>query len=208
MKKNTLILLAVALLTLFGRSSNGDERKKAESGKRVRVTAPAPERVSGRIVEKDDDLLTVVSKEGATPLTFTRRGRSVTGMLLTATDETILLQQSGDGKAIRIPRAAVVKLEVSRAPGRRKYGAGIGAATGLAAAFVLAAIVASSDDGGYFDFGFGVYAIAGSIFFVPIGAAVGAIVAPGERWEDVTLEGQNPFRASNPRVGLAFAIRF
>jgi hypothetical protein len=179
-------------------------------GTRVRVTAPAPEQRSGKIWESEDTV-TFISRENRSSQTFTRPGRAVTGTLVAATTDNIVLELSKKGQNISIPRGAIVKLEVSEAPSRRKRGAILGAFVGVGVAFAWAAILESGDDdGGYFSpsFDLPVYFAGASLLLAPAGAAVGAIVAPGERWRSVTTDTVSLPRAPVPRVCLTFAIRF
>ena len=80
-----------------------------------------------------------------------------------------------------LARQDVVRLERSVRPSRKSRGAVIGFAVGLAAALVKVAINGGCNDGcngGN---------VAVGVLFASATAGVGALVAPGERWEDVAL---------------------
>jgi hypothetical protein len=94
-----------------------------------------------------------------------------------------------------IPRDAIVRLERSIRPGRKKRGALIGFGVGFAAFFTLAEL--GNNEGcfsGGHECGFDV--LTAAVIALPV-AAVGAIVAPGEEWVDVPLT-RTPAAAVTP----------
>ncbi len=179
--------------------------EEISTGTRVRITAPAPNPVRGQIVARDDDTLTVVRDSSRD--TFTQKGRTLIGSVAAVTDDAILILTSEGKPTVRVPRTALVKLEVTVERSQKGRGALIGAGVGLAAALVLAAI-ASSDDESILQFSYGEAAAGLSLLFVPGGAAVGAIAAPGERWAPVKFGDGGARGISVPRIGAAFSIRF
>lgn len=109
---------------------------------------------------------------------------------LSAVDPESLTVVPKDGSEPRVvARGDVARLERSVRPSRRSRGALIGLAVGLAAAFAKVAI-----DGGCNDGCNGENVAAAGLLALST-AAVGAVVSPGERWEDVAL-GREPGRAT------------
>jgi hypothetical protein len=144
--------------------------------------------VPGHIVASNDDTLTVSFRDSSRD-TFTKKGRTLTGDVASVSDDALLVLTSEGQPPVRVPRRALLKLEVSEERSRKGRGALIGAGVGLAAALALAAIAAaSSDDEDIVQLGYGAAAAGLSLFFVPGGAAVGAIAAPGERWAPVKFD--------------------
>jgi hypothetical protein len=124
--------------------------------------------------------------------------RWIVGRIGSANDDAITLLEKPDSDPLVLPRSQVTRLEVSRRPSRRKKGALIGAAVGAAAGIAIVAL----DGGGSCpqpqeDFlglcrspknefsGPQYYAFAAALLGAA-GAGVGALVAPGEKWEAVT----------------------
>lgn len=109
---------------------------------------------------------------------------------LSASDAQSLTVLPRDDREPRVlARQDVARLERSVRPSHKSQGAVIGFAVGLAAALGRVAINGGCNDGcngGN---------VAVGILFASATAGVGAIVAPGERWEDVAL-GPHPGRAT------------
>jgi hypothetical protein len=205
MRRALVLGLALPLLTPL--ASAADE---IELGARIRLVAPAPRPVYGERVRDADSASetkteSFMSEADITPRTYTRPGQEVRGTLLDVTDDAIVLEIARGQRTIRVPRDAVVELEVSVARSRKKRGAALGALTGLGVAVVFAAI-AHDPDLIWGDFG---TVFAGSaLLFVPSGLAVGAIVAPGEQWRSVMPDSSGKAHIAPRRFGFSFAIRF
>ena len=124
---------------------------------------------------------------------------------LVAIDAEALTLRPAKGEPRRILLADLERLEVSRKPGRRRRGALIGLAAGAVGGYIWGA--SSNPDGcqpseyNFCFFGSGPWfsdeesGVMGAVFFGGIGAIVGAIVAPGEKWE----------RVSDPRLRVSVA---
>jgi hypothetical protein len=138
-------------------------------------------------------------------VTSAQPSRVLKGVFQGVLDDAIVVTLPNKG-SIQIPRAQVVKLEVSKAPGRKVRGALIGAAVGAGVAFLLA--VATTHEDSFIFNSVGQNTMLGSIFLVPTGAGVGALVAPGARWRSVPLETLTAVRTNNPQVGLNVSLRF
>jgi hypothetical protein len=156
----------------------------------------------------------------------TAQGRFV-GRVVSLSDEALELARGKDerGKALRIPRRDVIKLEVSERPGRRGRGATIGALVGLGAAVAIGVAggeTCGSDPGpGSWDnftekldynlcFGRTETAVLSGILTVPLGALLGAAIAPGEKWRPAGARDLS-MSAVAPRgggIGVRVSLRF
>jgi hypothetical protein len=115
----------------------------------------------------------------------------VVGEIVSADDETITVRAQRTGRTYEIPAEAVTRVELRRKTGARGRAIKIGALAGLAIGAVAG--YAAGDDCGAADapslvcFPRGgtalVLGLAGSL----VGAGVGAVVAPSERWELVRV---------------------
>jgi hypothetical protein len=113
-------------------------------------------------------------------------GERVVGRLLQQTDQVLVLEKGSPGKGdpVRIQRSDVAHFEVSVRPGRKRMGAGIGALAG-----VLAAVAIGASEGGgcapdaWICFSETETAGLVGVLTIPAGALIGALVAPGEKWE-------------------------
>jgi hypothetical protein len=120
---------------------------------------------------------------------------------LTAVDASVLVVDSS--KQVR--RDVIQKLEVSERRSWKKKGALIGAGAGVLAAAFLSAITNEEDlisPGEAF--------AVGLVLFTPVGAGLGALIAPGESW--VPVQALAPVAATHRhgsgRVLVALRIRF
>ena len=129
-------------------------------------------------------------------------GQPIVGTLLEANERELVLATSASERT-PVSRAAITRLERSLRPSRKLRGALIGFGVGLAA--VLGKVAA---DGGCND-GCDASNVAAGALVTLSTAAVGAVVAPGERWTDaepglavrlVPLVGR--------RAGLVLVARF
>ena len=115
---------------------------------------------------------------------------------LVAQDERSLTLQIQENKApVVVPRTAVTRVEESLRPGRKGHGALIGAAVGVGAAAILG--VAAGDDCSRDEllcYSHGEVALVSAALLVPLGAVIGALASPGERWGPV---------AAGHRVGVS-----
>ncbi len=121
-------------------------------------------------------------------------GGTIVGSLV-ASDAEALTLQTAKGDLRRVPRADLRHLDVSRKPSRRGRGALIGLAAGAVGGYIWAA--STNPDGGcepepyaFCIFGGPLFTdeqsgAMGAVALGGIGAIVGALVAPGEKWERV-----------------------
>ncbi len=102
--------------------------------------------------------------------------------LLVADERTALIVQTAKGM-LAVRREAIQKLEISERRSSKRKGALIGGAVGSAVVLALLASLCSSDwgcEGIDADRTAAVFGVVGGL-----GAAIGAAIAPGERWVDL-----------------------
>ncbi|HEU5174020.1 MAG TPA: hypothetical protein VFT96_04625 [Gemmatimonadaceae bacterium] len=108
----------------------------------------------------------------------------IRGTFLSAERDTIRVATTGGNLIVGVPYSAVQRLEVSRGRNRVRW-ALMGAGAGAVAGMLLGAMSASGGSGSINE---SWAPLGGLLAGIPIGAVVGAILAP-ERWRDhpVTL---------------------
>jgi hypothetical protein len=162
---------------------------------RVRVTAPTlmDKAFVGRLVASDDLTLRI------------EKGRS-----------------EGKPSTITVPRESVTRFEASRAPSRKGKGALIGILIGAGASVAVG--LAAGDDCSNSPPGDDLFSrldrnlcfdsketgLMTAILAVPVGALIGALAAPGEKWETVDVTrvrvGVAPTRGRGLEVRLALSF--
>jgi hypothetical protein len=127
-------------------------------------------------------------------------GKRLVGTIVAFDDTILTLQPQGAAEKIRIPRAAIARLEASRRRSRKRLGAGIGLLAGIGAAVAIdraadktcerAGNRQGDDQSGvlFTCLGAGTAGLFGAILSVPAGALIGWAVAPGEKWEETTAD--------------------
>ncbi len=130
---------------------------------------------------------------------------------LTATEPAHLTIRTAAG-SVTVPRQHIQTVERSMRRSRRRTGALIGGCVGVAAA----AILALTDEQEPFLFSDspplatrGELFLGGTLVFAPIGAGLGALLAPGERWVAVSVPRAASGDARPTRhvqVGLSFGF--
>jgi hypothetical protein len=148
------IALAVALVP--GAEGLAAGEGSGEGGPTVRVTAP------GVVVDLE-------------------------GEILSADDEAISVRARDGGQVHVIPADAVTRVEVRRKDHGRRRGAGLGALTGLAVGAVLGFAAgedcSAPDAPSIICFSRGETALVLGVLGAGVGAGLGALVVPRERWE-------------------------
>ena len=134
--------------------------------------------------------------------------KPVTGFVV-AEDETTLTLDLGRGTQT-FGREEIARLELSRQPSQRGRGALWGALAAGAVGGLVIGAASSCGSGDWFcdDSDVVVYGTMGALMAAPIGAAIGAAVSPGERWQPI--EGRR-FRVSVGPArgrGVAASLRF
>lgn len=150
-------------------------------------------------------------------------GKQITGRMLDLSDAAITIETSPDRPPVVLSRKDVAGLEVSLRRSRRKKGALIGLAVGAAIGTVIMAADNGHDSCPPLDQDFlgvcrslqeamqapGVY-VAGALFSSAAGAGIGALIAPGEKWERVTRDRLRvavaPTRGGGVRFGMSLAF--
>jgi hypothetical protein len=147
-------------------------------------------------------------------------GKRLVGTLVGLDETTLRLQREGKEPLV-VPRASILKVEVSRRRSRNADGAGIGLLIGLGTAIAIG--LATGDDcnaivGDSFEarlsrafcYDRGETALITGILTVPAGVVLGLVAAPGERWEASSPDRLRlaiaPARRGGVRASLA--IRF
>jgi hypothetical protein len=166
-----MALCFCAVLVGLSSEAPAGEASWVGAGSRVRVTLlSSGDRIVGRIVEADDDAI-------------------------------VLRRQKGDQiERLRVPRLDIRKLEVSQRRSRRGRGAGIGALVGVGTAVVLGVVAGESCSppptenslltfsqslDSSLCFSHAETALLTAIVTIPVGALLGAAIAPGESWRPV-----------------------
>lgn len=183
-------ILAVCLPLLFRFSGAFcEEQVSLPPGARVRATLVAPE--FGSVVDP----------------------KVITGTVLDLSETSLTVESSTKAPPIVIPLRNIANLELNLRQGRRKKGALIGLAAGAATGVLVALALDAThdDDPDSWDL-VGTKALVGfsAFYFGSVGSIVGALVAPGARWQSIP--------ADQIRLGLGnggqaegrlcFAVRF
>jgi hypothetical protein len=113
----------------------------------------------------------------------------VVGTLVSAGTDSLRVVASTSRKLVSIPTASVLRFERSRdrrtnAGGGAVLGAAIGGGAGL-----LLGVLASSEDGGFYEVGAGEVAVA-TLVLATVGTGLGALIGAAshrEQWEEVAL---------------------
>jgi hypothetical protein len=137
--------------------------------------------------------------------------RWLTGDLVAIDAGTLVLRRADREVPDRIPLGSITSMDRRLRPGRKLRGLGIGLLAGIAVGAVVG--FAAGEDcnaGGIVCFDRGSTAGAGAAGLGLLGMAVGALVAPGEKWEATTAERlrleAGPARAGG--VGARLRVRF
>jgi hypothetical protein len=139
--------------------------------------------------------------------------KGLTGTLLGLSETTITIGGGDESTPLVLDRQSVTKLELSLRRSRRGRGALIGLGAGVAAAFLVG--LASGSDENCTLVCFSAAELGGmlSVLLGPAGAAIGAGLAPGERWQTVAPDrirlGPDAARtAPGRRAAILFTVRF
>ena len=147
-------------------------------------------------------------------------GNRLVGTLVGLDETTLRLQREGK-EPLDVPRASIVRVEVSRHRSRKRQGAQNGLLVGLGAAIAVGLAtgekncdaIAGDDFLGRlnraFCFDRGETALLTGILTVPAGIVLGILAAPGEKWDVVNAD-RLRFTVAPQREGVraALAIRF
>lgn len=143
---------------------------------------------------------------GSARVRVTASDRRLSGDLVAVESTALLLRRDGREAPDRIPLDSVTSIERQVRRGGKKRGLALGLLAGAAVGAVAG--YAAGDDCGretFVCFDRPTTAASGAIVFGVLGMAIGAIVAPGERWESTTAE---RLRVDlGPRPGGGFGAR-
>ncbi len=157
------IIMATLALTIGAVRALAGELPLLQRGARVRATLSKPE-FNGLTISK-----------------------SITGKLLDLTATDIMLETSPDRPPVMLPLQNISGLDLKLQQGRRNRGALIGGgavlATGLLVSLAFDDDVSGQD--GWVFIPDRVAVILLTAAMVPVGAVVGALVAPGTKWQPI-----------------------
>jgi len=163
-----------------------DEGPGPSDGARVRVTAPT---VSRRVFRDDAK-------------------RRLVGTIVSQDDEALTLRGGNLREPTVVPRSSIQKLEISRRRSQRLKGFLIGFLAGTAVGIGLTAVNEGStlcDSGGVS----GCDVVLSAIVPGLPAALLGAVLAPGERWEEVASGSPVAVRLTPaPGGGLGISLRW
>ena len=182
--------LIVHLAIVFGVSQAlASDQPVLQSGARVRATLEKPE------------IGTVVNP------------KVITGTLLGLTETSLTLERSTTEPPIIIPLQNLASLELNTRQGRRKKGALIGLCAGVATGVLTVLVLDAThekDPDNWEILGTKEMAVISGFYLGSVGALVGALVAPGARWQPIPSD-QIQLGVGNNRQGegrVYFAVRF
>ncbi len=110
---------------------------------------------------------------------------AVRGALMAASDaEVTVLPGVGEAPVV-VPRGSIVGIDVKVRSGRRNAGALLGAAVGAVAGLVAGAAIDDNSGDDLFAANVLESGPVLALLAAPVGAVVGALVAPGEQWQEL-----------------------
>jgi hypothetical protein len=112
-----------------------------------------------------------------------------TGRLIAQDEKSLTLEIKRRRARAVIPRSAIIRVERSLHTSKKGTGAATGALVGGLSAVVLGLMVGPDCSGhvGLFCYSAGEVAVITGMALVPLGAVIGAMAAPGERWEPISV---------------------
>lgn len=141
----------------------------------------------------------------------------VVGQLAATRDLTLAVEQAEKGtlRLVEVRHSEILRLEVSRRPSRKGRGVAVGALAGACAAFAFSrshpcARSCPSSGGGCEESYCVELALMSGLLTVPVGALLGYLVAPGEKWRpaDVTEVSLQPGVPRGGGVALRLVVGF
>jgi hypothetical protein len=135
------------------------------------------------------------------------------GNLIRLDDDVLVLGSDDGSRTEEVPRRAITQVEISRHRSRKATGVGLGLLAGVVAAVVIGATTGEdcsrpAREGYFVDICFdkGTTGILAAFLTVPAGVAVGAIAAPGEKWDVVPASPIRLVVAPTPGGGVRGAV--
>jgi hypothetical protein len=188
-----LIAAFVGILSVAAAVALADDTVQLASGTRVRVTVrTGGGRLVGTVLALDDKHLTLLGGVIPTP----SRG--------------LELQVPGKTDTSVLRREDITKVDVSAGRRSRGRGALIGAAFGAGAGALIGLASGSDDPNSFIRLSAGEKAALVALVLAPIGAVVGAVGHPAERWKELPkdriLLSLVPVRGRGAAVSLAFVF--
>ncbi|MHB8079143.1 MAG: hypothetical protein ACYDIE_07805 [Candidatus Krumholzibacteriia bacterium] len=136
--------------------------------------------------------------------------KSIEGKLLDITATDLTLETSGDRPPVVLPRQNVSGLDLNVRQGRRNRGAVIGSGAVLVGGFLISLACSddTSDRDGWVILTDRTAVRILTVMLVPVGALVGALVAPGAKWQPVPSDrirlGLDRGPGGESRLGVAW----
>jgi hypothetical protein len=206
----TIVVVMLALCVLRSVAEAADV--PLAYGTRIRVMTGAPpwteeqgvRQLPGRRLREDENSLTFQPTGGEEIVTWTKKGRWLTGELVGVDDHYLMMRLSKTGQTLKLPAGRVSRLEVSKGSGRGK-GALRGAGIGALSLALLATTGSCSggrsscllDGGAYAALG----AVSGSVYGALIGLAIGR-----ERWRPANVPSAQVSVMPLPRGGAGVKL--
>ena len=191
-----LTVAFVGILSLAAAVALADDTVQLASGTRVRVTVrTGGDRVVGTVLALDDKNLTLLSRVIPTP------SRSLT---------RVELQVPGKTDTTVLRREDIMKVAVYAGRRSRGRGALIGTAIGVGAGALIGLAAGSDDQSAFIRLSAAGKAALIAMVLAPVGAVVGAVVHPAERWEELPKDRIRlslvPVSGRGAAVSLAFGF--
>ena len=200
--KQPAILMALGILLFATSGVLAEEPQNLQVGTKVRATVvkttpdPAPTSTTSQQVDYSK------AAKKSPP-------KQVKGTLVDMDETTITLEISPSKPPIEILRMDVSKLEVSYGKKSRHTGAliGLGVGAGLGA---IIGFSGGDDPDGIVSFSAGAKAGMGAFAFGVVGAIIGSVVTPGDKWETVQTHNlQLGFsKGAHGETGFILSARF
>ena len=110
----------------------------------------------------------------------------VTGTVIAASAEEVVVLPGIDEAPVVLSREVITGIDMKVSPGRRNRGALVGAAAGAIAGLIAGTV--ADDNSGSDLFAPSVLESGPmlALLAAPVGAAIGALVAPGEQWQELS----------------------
>lgn len=158
----------------------------------------------------------VAQVEPGTRVRVTENGQKrVVGRLVSIDETTLSVRPDGNAEPVAVSRSTLTRIDVSQRLGRKRRGATIGLLVGALAGAV--ALASATEDCSRNDFVClfpreqqTTNTVLGAVVFGALGAGLGALVAPGEKWESIPSQRVRLSLAPTPGRGVAaqVTIRF
>jgi hypothetical protein len=175
------------------------------------------ERITRPVLSRDEDSIAFEMSGGQAPLRLPRAGQTVTGAIVAADENSVLIATNRHPEGVRVPYSAIRRLDISAgkrsAASARLRGAALGLLAFGAMGVALGATGPTCERGDIVCFKRGDMMAAGGVMFGVPGAVLGAIVGPRinrELWRRAGRPGERVAVAGTfeKGPGLSLMMRF